>query len=286
MPKKRRSDELLTLYLNDVGRYPLLTQAEEQSAAQRLEKCRRLYRRHMLSTDGMLFLCVKTLKKIRRREIRLESVINISPRDRSRAKEIRGRLDSVISTVERLSRIENDCCDASPKRRGQRKEAVDLIEELSLRTKTIREMWDQCCSGRDLAIEQEHIATEADEDPKQVSEAARRSIEYATRLHRRIRRVRQVERAWAAAQGRFAQHNLRLVVAIAKKYKSSRLAFLDLVQEGSLGLLMAVEKFEPRRGFKFSTYASWWIRETIQRAFETTVRRFDLQNRRESFSIE
>jgi RNA polymerase primary sigma factor len=76
---------------------------------------------------------------------------------------------------------------------------------------------------------------------------------------------REVAEGWRAKQ-RFIQSNLRLVVSIAKRYQSSGLPLLDLVQEGNLGLIRAVEKFEYRKGFKFSTYATWWIRHAIGRA--------------------
>jgi RNA polymerase sigma factor (sigma-70 family) len=81
------------------------------------------------------------------------------------------------------------------------------------------------------------------------------------------RRRLQVELAHGeAATKRFIQSNLRLVVSIAKRYQSSGLPLLDLVQEGNLGLMRAVEKFDHRKGFKFSTYATWWIRQAISRA--------------------
>jgi RNA polymerase sigma factor (sigma-70 family) len=88
----------------------------------------------------------------------------------------------------------------------------------------------------------------------------------------RVRELRRVVAHGEAARGTFVQSNLRLVVSIAKKYQASGLPLLDLVQEGNLGLIRAVEKFEWRRGFKFSTYATWWIRQTITRGIANTGR--------------
>jgi RNA polymerase sigma factor (sigma-70 family) len=84
-------------------------------------------------------------------------------------------------------------------------------------------------------------------------------------LHRRVR-------SGEAARRTFVEANLRLVVSIAKRYRTSGLNFLDLVQEGNLGLMRAVDKFEWRKGFKFSTYATWWIRQAIQRGVSNTSR--------------
>src|SRR4051812_13023373 len=123
-----------------------------------------------------------------------------------------------------------------------------------------------------LTAEQEVTLAKAIED----GEAATKELETATNGKRpssdKLAELRRVERAGQLAKKKLIEANLRLVVSIAKRYVGRGMLFLDLIQEGNLGLMRAVEKFDYTKGFKFSTYATWWIRQAITRAIADQAR--------------
>ena len=101
---------------------------------------------------------------------------------------------------------------------------------------------------------------------KELCHLMRITQESPATLRRRLARIDELAQQYDAAKRELSAGNLRLVVSIAKRYRNRGLSFLDLIQEGNTGLMRAVDKFEPARGYKFSTYATWWIRQAITRA--------------------
>ncbi len=128
---------------------------------------------------------------------------------------------------------------------------------------TVRRYLDGIGSFELLTAEEEVALAKAMERGRKAEAALAERSGLSRAERRKLERAAEEGRA---ARRRFIQANLRLVVSIAKRYQHSGLPFLDLIQEGNLGLIRAVEKFEYRKGFKFSTYATWWIRQAITRA--------------------
>jgi RNA polymerase primary sigma factor len=151
---------------------------------------------------------------------------------------------------------------------------VRLVEELNLRTQRLQPLLDKLgeISHRMTSIREQladprsYPFSSPDELRRELHQLMRVTAESPATLNRRVDRTESLQKQYDAAKRVLSAGNLRLVVSIAKRYRNRGLSFLDLIQEGNTGLMRAVDKFECARGFKFSTYATWWIRQAITRA--------------------
>jgi RNA polymerase primary sigma factor len=284
------SDDPVRMYLTQMGEIPLLTRQEEIRLAKAIEVTRRRFRTKLLECDYVIQFAFKILKRVHAGELPFDRTVQVSVTDRLEKDQITGRLPHNLKTLDVLLkrnrrdyRIALSVTQHKNKRQEawralahRRRKAVRLVEELGLRTQRIEQMigYLERFSRRVDEIRQElKKASREQVAPSQIAELRReyRQILMATQetprsLRNRVDMVKKVYTEYQRAKKQLSEGNLRLVVSIAKKYRNRGLSFLDLIQEGNAGLMRAVDKFEYRRGFKFCTYATWWIRQAITRA--------------------
>jgi len=292
----RRIDDPVRMYLTQMGEIPLLTRAQEISLAKKIEITRKRFRRELLESDYVMKASLEILTRVQKGELPFDRTIKVSMTEGLEKTQITGRMPHNLRTLEEL-RKQNitdfalmNAKDSSQAEREaahqslvlRRRKMVTLLEELSLRTQRLQPSIKRLeqISARMTELQRQidgirNLKSARDERAnlqRELLDLMNMTLETPESLRTRIESVQQRYGEYEQAMRDLSGGNLRLVVSIAKKYRNRGLSFLDLIQEGNTGLMRAVDKYEYRRGYKFSTYATWWIRQAITRAIADQAR--------------
>jgi RNA polymerase primary sigma factor len=291
----RRIDDPVRMYLTQMGEIPLLTRDQEISLAKKIEITRKRFRRKVLECHFALALVTDVLKKVNEGDLPFDRTVKVSVTENLEKDQILGRMPHNLKTLEYLMGCNvrdfrsfvrdrdvptrRNLLDGLKRRRFK---AVNLVEELSIRTQKVQPLMKRLeqISARmaELLFQLQEVRAgrNGKEDRsnlvKELKDLMRITLETPASLRRRVELMNERFKEYEQAKRELSGGNLRLVVSIAKKYRNRGLSFLDLIQEGNTGLMRAVDKYEYRRGYKFSTYATWWIRQAITRAIADQAR--------------
>jgi RNA polymerase primary sigma factor len=249
------TDNLIAQYFGEVRRFALLSFAEEQALGRRIARWRRRVRWTLYTSPIALPTLCRIWQQVEDQDTSLHEVVEYhegtTPDGTAWRAQCRQAILSLEDLATRLGRME--VWSAMPRRLAQERRGL-RHERLSL--------WRAWLT-----------TWEALQLHPQVHKAMHEALEDAQQAQPEEPALQAASRAWARAQGeldqakaQMMQANLRLVIHVAQRYCNRGLPFLDLIQEGNIGLMRALDKFEPRRGLKLVTYAHWWIRQAISRA--------------------
>jgi RNA polymerase primary sigma factor len=308
LPKKNKSDFIsykdlekttdpVKLYFKDMGNIQLLKREEELSIAKEIERGEKTTNKAISKTRFFLTKILSLEEKILEKPEAIERIFNFS-KNNNEKKELDERIFEVTDKIKKIREM-NSRLESIPvgnKNDFKRKRFIvkmsRLIRGLNIRNKYREMIIDDLKDRLKVINEAEEIKGELRKSNSQnvvnkEKEELKKKIRENNKLlrllqdeigldsqglRRTLRAISKGKKISDQAKKELITANLRLVVSIAKKYSNYGLQFLDLVQEGNLGLIKAVDKFEYKRGYKFSTYAHWWIRQGITRAIADQAR--------------
>jgi RNA polymerase primary sigma factor len=295
----RRIDDPIRVYLTQMGEIPLLTREKEIALARKIELARMAFRRKMLESDYCARNAIDILQQVHEGTLSFDRTMKISTAENLVRGVIKKRLPANIQTANKLLKINQTLFkkslqsqsgdgDKNPDKSGlkrmhrNRRKIATLLEELSLRISRIQPMKNKLRGITQKMHQLEKIiasgpskdvaAGDIDTIKQELAGLQDLVVETPRHLDKRLRAIDRVFVQYEETKRTLSSANLRLVVSIAKKYRNRGLSFLDIIQEGNTGLMRAVDKYEYRRGYKFSTYATWWIRQAITRAIADHAR--------------
>jgi RNA polymerase primary sigma factor len=290
------SSDPIRMYLSQMAEIPLLTRDEEISLAKKIEVTRKRFRRTVIGCNLAMRGTIGTLAKVHKGSLPFDRTIKVSLTERLTKEQIIARMPLNLNTLTRLSEENQKDFNrllnkrTPPEERAaarkrfirRRRKMLTLIEELSMRTRRVqgmmRQIEDTLRRMDDIRVRLKHIIDNPITQDKRANlRKELRDLMVMTQdtprsLRKRCQLMRRQYQDYEQVKRQLSGGNLRLVVSIAKKYRNRGLSFLDLIQEGNTGLMRAVDKYEYRRGYKFSTYATWWIRQAITRAIADQAR--------------